>query len=463
MPQLLQGMFPKTDQVRALRPIDKEHTNFGSTALESETHWPAKCCLNTIPSTNILPHLDAPTKRKYKQREHEWSIPVGERIYCSQSACSTWISPKHIKPQSNTARCPTCNHKACVTCRGPAHGGGDCPQDPTIQATINLAESEGWKRCYQCHALVEHNAGCRHMTCLCKAQFCYICSKQWKTCACSDGDLAAIQQRAENRRQEETVRTARELAEAEEVRIAIQLVEEFERAETARLALEAEVERRRQEEARRQREEERIIAVSKQFRQLNIELETLHDVQKVRMAERYESEADDLVKDRQDALNTLSLRHPNETQRLGMRSEMEISDTETKFNQEYQFRLSEERRIEDEYVDQLTTYWRGRPEAEYRIRDARDELRREQDDAYKTWNTRRQAQLQALVESENRRMKALRAKQACEIRAMDGRAKIDELEWKKKKWAENQWVGVVIQERITMLQEMEQEEYVRGA
>jgi hypothetical protein len=31
---------------------------------------------------------------------------------------------------------------------------------------------------------VELSTGCFHMTCRCKAQFCYLCAARWKSCAC---------------------------------------------------------------------------------------------------------------------------------------------------------------------------------------------------------------------------------------------------------------------------------------
>lgn len=441
---------------------NKELTDPNSTALESETHWPAKCCLNTIPSADILPHLDVAMKRTYKKREDEWSIPIGDRMYCSQPSCSTWIAPRYIKAQTNTARCPTCRHDVCVTCRGPSHGMAECPQDPSLQMTNDLASLEGWKRCYQCRAFVEHNTGCRHITCLCKAQFCYICTKQWKTCACTDADLAVIHQRANNIRQETAVRTARETAEADEVRLAIQLVEEFERAEIARLVLESEAEARREEEARQKAEEARILAVNRLYSQLNVEMETLHSIQTVRIAERHDAEGESMMMGRQEALDALSLRQTNELHLVGMDSEVEISKMEATFNQEYQLRLTEERRIEDAYVDQLFTYWTGKPEAEYQIREARDELRREQDNQYQTWNARRRAELQLLINSEHRKKKSLQAKHAGELQIVERNVESDKLEWNRNKWAENQWVEEVMRERATMLQEREQDEYTRG-
>jgi hypothetical protein len=307
------------------------------------------------------------------------------------------------------------------------------------------------------------------MTCRCRAQFCYICGLKWRTCACTDAQLATIQQRAETRRADENVRNARAAAEAEEERAAIRAVEEFMRAEEERVMreiethrLREEAQRRREEEARRRREEARIAAVNRRFRGLNAELEPLHDFQHVLMAERYEFETEVLKKERQDALDTLSIRHPSELQFLAVSSAAKIDGSEAKFETEYKIRLAEERRIEDQYVDELQAFWKGKPEGEYRVREARDDLRRDQDREYRFWDAYRRQELEALREGERRKMEALRVKQEAEIKAVDGRAKIDGLEWRRKRFAENKWVEEVARERITMLEEMEGREYARG-
>ena len=241
------------------------------------------------------------------------------------------------------------------------------------------------------------------------------------------------------------------------------------RAEEERLAAEAERERQeaearriREEEERRRREEERIAGVNLRFHNLTTELQALHDIQRVTMAERYEFEIECMEKDRQNASDTLSIRHPAETSFLSTESEKKIIDSKQKFEREYQQRYAEERKIEDDYVAQLREYWNGKPEAEYRIRDARDELRRNQDKEYRFWDSYRRQLLLAIAEGEKRKMEALMVKQASEIKAIDGRAKIDEVEWKRKKWAEGQWVEEVTRERVGMLQTMEQEEYGRS-
>lgn len=455
-------MFSATYKVRLPLNNTKLDLKPYSTSLESETQWPAKCCLNTIPSSSILPHIDGPTKNKFREREAEWSIPAGDRIYCAQPSCSTWIPAKYVNTQLHSAKCPKCAQKACTICRGEFHNGNDCPQDPNLQATIDLAEMEGWKRCYSCHALVEHNNGCRHMTCRCKAQFCYICGLKWRTCGCTDTQLAEIQHLAVARRHEQTAREARAVADAEEERIVLQMVADYQRAEAEREAQEAEARGRVEEEQRQRREEERIVAINLRFHQLTNELELLHDVQRVLIAERYEFEDEQMKKEHQDKLDTFSIRHPHELQVLDMESKAIIAEEEHKFKTQYQIRLAEERRIEKDYVDQLTAYWKEKPVAvEYYVREARDQLRKDQNKEYRFWDAYRRTQLQAVSEREKRRMEALLVKQRSEVTALDGRSKIDEVEWKRKKWAEGLWVEKVAWERGAMLQAREQEEYSR--
>lgn len=41
------------------------------------------------------------------------------------------------------------------------------------------------------------DVGCNHMTCHCRAQFCYVCGERWKTCACEQWDEDRIVARAD--------------------------------------------------------------------------------------------------------------------------------------------------------------------------------------------------------------------------------------------------------------------------
>ena len=65
-------------------------------------------------------------------------------------------------------------------CKRAAHPlGQDCPDDAELEAVLKMGERSGWRRCYKCRTLVELVQGCTHITCRCKAQFCYICGAVW--------------------------------------------------------------------------------------------------------------------------------------------------------------------------------------------------------------------------------------------------------------------------------------------
>ena len=307
------------------------------------------------------------------------------------------------------------------------------------------------------------------MTCRCKAEFCYICGLRWRTCACTDSQLANVQQEVTARRQAQAALTARQREAVEEERLLVQMVADFERREAEQAAAEAEAQRIRdeaervaREEERRRREQERIAAVNLRFRQFNAMLDAMHDVQRIYMGERYDFEVNLLKKEHQDALDTFSVRHPEEIQRLTAASEKAISDARQKFEDEYKLHFAEERRIEDEYIEQLRAYWQGKQDAEYKVREGRDELRAEQDREYRFWNSYRKRQLESISEGEKRKVESLILKHNAEMKAVEGRSKIDEVEWKRKKWAEGKWVEEVIRERVAILQEMEQAEYARS-
>jgi len=207
------------------------------------------------------------------------------------------------------------------------------------------------------------------MTCRCKAQFCYICGRRWLTCDCTEpSELVAIEEVAETGQLEYAINAEAE-TEADEENLALQMVTDFERQEAEREETDvegeqrtAEEERRREEERGREeeeqrRQEERITAVSLRFHQLTAELSSSHDAQRAIISERYESETRLLTKDLEGALTSLSMRHLSAIQRLSAESQGRIADAERRFAQEYQSRLAEERRIEEEYVRQLHGYW----------------------------------------------------------------------------------------------------------
>jgi hypothetical protein len=88
-------------------------------------------------------------------------LATKDRTYCAWPQCSSFIRPENI--DGGVARCGKCGTTTCAICKDQAHDG-DCPQDPAIQQTRDLAIQEGWQTCYNCHSVVELDSGCYHMT-----------------------------------------------------------------------------------------------------------------------------------------------------------------------------------------------------------------------------------------------------------------------------------------------------------
>ncbi|KAH6972053.1 hypothetical protein BKA56DRAFT_646182 [Ilyonectria sp. MPI-CAGE-AT-0026] len=146
-------------------------------ALTDESLFPPRCCRQPIPIDLAKPLLPP---RLVGAKEQELNTP--NRTYCHRPACSTFIPVQLIVADKGT--CPNCEATTCVTCKAAAHQGEDCPNDETTQQLLELAQQQGWRQCYSCHRLVELNLGCNHITCKCKAEFCYECGRKWKTCRC---------------------------------------------------------------------------------------------------------------------------------------------------------------------------------------------------------------------------------------------------------------------------------------
>jgi IBR domain, a half RING-finger domain len=173
-----------------------------TTAMQTESMFPPKCCVAEIPLKEIFSALDRRQRELFKSKCAEYALKPENRWYCPNAKCGKWIPPSKLhRLRFLGSRCPSCDTSMCGICRGKAHQTGvDCPQDFGLEATLEEAERQGWRRCYKCRAMVELIAGCRHITCKCKAQFCYTCGAKWRTCLCSEIDQENRQRAIAERR-----------------------------------------------------------------------------------------------------------------------------------------------------------------------------------------------------------------------------------------------------------------------
>ncbi|OTA07962.1 hypothetical protein A9Z42_0088980 [Trichoderma parareesei] len=433
-----------------------------SAAVQNEQQWPPKCCMNQIPFKTVLKNIPEDLKRRFHERSSEWEIPVSERVYCHHADCSIWIRPGRISLARRQARCEH-GHLTCTICRGQAHGNDECPQDRDLNLTNLLAEEEGWKHCYSCHALVEHKEACQHMTCRCGAQFCYVCGLRWRTCGCTIEQLHAIKEAAEARRAQ---RLVDERAEAEELREMLAQIEEFERQEALRLDIErlekerlkmerwqAEVEERlRMEQVRRQE-------IEIKYQQLREMLNGLNELQHIMADSRHDESARDVAVEAEVAKSQLKVKQQAERESLDSLLSTKLRAREDQYDKEYAARAALECQLEEDYLAQLRNFWADKVDGgEERVQASMLPLRQRMDVAHRTWQRWRDDQLQhyqskldeertvkeELMYSSRRRMEA----------AFAGR----ETQLARRMVAEKRWIKEVFLERERLLVGMELEE-----
>ncbi|KAI1823704.1 IBR domain-containing protein [Xylaria intraflava] len=151
-------------------------------AAAEENKMPPRCCTQPIPAAIIKSVLSREEQAKFLKAVVQFSTPWGARVFCSNRSCGEFIPPRAKIDTKHPFEvvCRKCRTHVCVTCKGDAHPlGQDCPADGELDVVLKIGESSGWRRCYKCRTLVELTHGCTHMTCRCRAQFCYICGAVW--------------------------------------------------------------------------------------------------------------------------------------------------------------------------------------------------------------------------------------------------------------------------------------------
>ena len=163
-----------------------------------ESLFPLRCCTNHhFDLDAIAPFLSSDLLSIMRAKAVEFSTPSGNRVYCTNSRCSTFLG-RSSDTRTHMA-CRRCDTIVCSGCKNTAHPDEPCAENAAVLEVRALALAEHWQTCPSCHAIVELSQGCFHITCRCRTSFCYLCAAPWKTCTCRQWDQDRIEYAAEQR------------------------------------------------------------------------------------------------------------------------------------------------------------------------------------------------------------------------------------------------------------------------
>ncbi|KAF5353585.1 hypothetical protein D9758_013793 [Tetrapyrgos nigripes] len=151
-------------------------------ALNDESLHPLRCCRQSLEIPRVVFLLPRELQVRFLEKLREFGTNASERVYCPNPTCSKFLGSSASHPSRIT--CPLCWTSACTLCKQRAHRGDTCAQNTALEQVKELATERGWQTCPGCHAIVELNIGCYHMTCRCRTEFCYLCAVPWKNCTC---------------------------------------------------------------------------------------------------------------------------------------------------------------------------------------------------------------------------------------------------------------------------------------
>ncbi|KAL4256603.1 RBR-type E3 ubiquitin transferase [Pleurotus pulmonarius] len=155
--------------------------------LKDESLYPLRCCGQNFIESEIFASLrDRRLLSQFRLKAREFATPPLQRVYCPAPRCSSFLGPASNVKKS--VGCEGCGETVCLACKSLYHGDEDCVEQAALTELKDLAREQGWQTCPGCHAVVELLYGCYHMTCRCRAEFCYVCAVPWKQCQCAQWD-----------------------------------------------------------------------------------------------------------------------------------------------------------------------------------------------------------------------------------------------------------------------------------
>ena len=172
-------------------------TNLVDASTRDESLYPPRCCGQAFPYDTLVPLLGATLRSTFDRKRIELDVSAGHRVYCPTLSCSAFLGSS--ENTTDDIICHECRSSVCIMCKQLSHSGENCSENAATLEVRELARNEHWQTCPACRAVIELHQGCYHMTCRCKAQFCYVCAVPWKDCECPQWDEERLMDTAQRR------------------------------------------------------------------------------------------------------------------------------------------------------------------------------------------------------------------------------------------------------------------------
>lgn len=310
-------------------------------------------------------------------------------------------------------------------------------------AVQQLALDEGWRRCYRCNTMIEHQAACRHITCRCGAQFCYVCSKAWWTCGCTERQLESVKARAKEN-------AARRRAQEEHER---REIEKLHRALEAIAKLEAEA-AKKQQRVRVAKEARRKNQVQYTFSGYKTLVEEINEYQSGLLDGDHQWDQDQLTLKTLEAMDSLQVKHAAKLQLLERVSKAKMRVKVRELDQDWLDRVAEEHRAETCWEAQLAHWAEKVGNGDLRKEELPDGLKSRHEQGREEYLHRRNDTLERLryvfdeeVGIEQELMDAQKAR-------ISESFKLQEQEMRVKIRSQLRWLHMVVTERSRILDEL---------
>ncbi|PNP50498.1 hypothetical protein THARTR1_08880 [Trichoderma harzianum] len=162
--------------------------------LRSELDYPTGCCNRPFNEATVRLARCPALVHLFRQLSAQYSVHPGERLYCHDPGCSSFIPAWAIQPAARdednatpVGICLSCRKATCAACGSRTHRGLPCREEEDDEALLDMIDSQGLVSCPECGVVIALRDGCNHMRCLCGAEFCYICGRRWtEQCTCPE-------------------------------------------------------------------------------------------------------------------------------------------------------------------------------------------------------------------------------------------------------------------------------------